>query len=75
MLEFIMFGRRRVARDEKQLFVKDMALCFPAEVSVWLTELLYAQAKLLWWVAVTYVAFHFFQGSALDRIALGVLNS
>lgn len=73
MLGFIMFGRRRVACDEKQLFAKDMALCFPAEWE--LTELLYTQAKLLQWVAVMYVVFHLFQGSALDRIALGVLNS
>lgn len=69
-----MFGRR-VACDEKQLFARDVALCFPAEVSLWLTELLYAQAKLLQWVAVMYVVFHLFQGSARDRIALGVLNS
>lgn len=54
-----MLGRRRVALDEKQLFAKEMIVCFPAEVNVWLTEHLCTQAKLLQWVAVMWYFSYF----------------
>jgi len=54
-----MLGRRRVALDEKQLFAKEMIVCFPAEVNVGLTEHLCTQAKLLQRVAVMWYFSYF----------------